>query len=129
MFLSELSPDVLPSEIGRIVRISRANNAEQALSGVLMFDGERFCQYLEGPEAAVRKIIATSAADPRHTAFQSLHQGDVGTNRRFNTWYVGILAPDGPSPLHAFSSVRGTAAVELLVSIFNQSHKLGIHLL
>lgn len=74
IFLSELSPDVLPTEIGSIVRVSRAKYAAQTLSGVLMFDGERFCQQLEGPEAAVRKTVAKIAADSRHTCFQPLHQ-------------------------------------------------------
>lgn len=129
IFLSELAPEVLPSEIGRLVRVSRANNAAQALTGVLMFDGERFCQQLEGPETSVKQTLAKIEVDPRHRGFQLLHTGVVGASRRFDNWHVGILAPDGPSPLHAFRSVRGIAAVDLLVSIFTQSDKFGLHVL
>ena len=127
MFLSEFSTDTDPAEIAEIVRVSRANNATAGVTGVLMFDGTLFCTYLEGPETAVRRTFGKIAVDPRHTRFQPLHDGPIGAERRFKGWCVGMLAPDGPSPLLAFESLRGTAAIDHLILLFRESQKFGIH--
>ena len=127
LFLSELSVDAHPSEIASIVRFSRINNASNDLSGLLLFDGESFCQCLEGPESMVRDTMAKIAQDKRHTQFLPLHEGPLVDKRRFDAWYVGILAPSGPSPLHAFRSLRGPAAIEHLIALFRDGKKIGLH--
>lgn len=129
MFLSELAADTHPGEIGDIVRVSRANNAEAGLTGLMMFDGSLFCQNVEGPEGQVRDMIARIALDQRHTAFQPLHHGPATGVRRFDNWHIGILAPSGPSPLLAFRSLRGNDAIGHLLAIFRDSEKFGIHVI
>lgn len=129
IFLSEFSPDADPAEISRIVRVSRQQNAAAGLSGLLIFDGTLFCQVLEGPEAAVRRAVIDVEADPRHTQFRHLHRGFIGPKRRFEAWHVGILAPEGASPLRAFESMRGPAAIEHLISLYRDSPKLGMQVL
>ena len=128
MFLSEFPSDADPAVIGEIIRVSRANNAAAGLTGVLMFDGTFFCQYLEGPETAVRRVVGKIAVDPRHTEFQLLHQGPIGAERRFEGWHVGMVAPDGPSPLLAFESLRGAAAIDHLIWVYRERQKYGIQL-
>lgn len=126
IFLSELSPDADPAEISRLVREARQENAKAGLSGLLLFDGIQFCQILEGPEAAVRRAVIDVEADPRQTRFRHLHHGFTGPQRRFESWHVGILAPEGESPLLAFNSMRGPAAIEHLISLHRDSSKLGM---
>lgn len=127
MYVSEFATDADPAAIANIVRASRANNLAAGLTGVLMFDGSHFCQQLEGAEDAVRRTIAKIATDPRHTRFQPLHEGSIGLVRRFHVWQVGILAPDGPSPLLPFTSLRGNDAVEHLMSVYRASKEFGLH--
>ena len=123
LFVSEISVFAKPGEIANIVRVSRANNIAKRLTGVMMFDGVRFCQHLEGSETIIRQIAEKIAADPRHTCFQPLHAGQIGGKRRFEAWHVGVLEPEGPSPLLAFESLQGPVAVENLVSIFRDRQK------
>lgn len=127
MFTSQFSADAEPTEIAQIIRVSRAKNVAASLTGLLMFDGARFCQHIEGPEAEVRATINRIAADPRHMDFTQLHEGSNGHAGRFQAWQIGILAPDGPSPLQAFDTIRGPAAVEHLLSIFRERQKFGMH--
>lgn len=127
VYASEFAADADPAEIANIVRVSRANNLIAGLTGVLMFDGIHFCQLLEGAEDAVRHTMAKIAADTRHTHFQPLHEGPVGRGRRFQAWHVGILAPDGPSPLLPCTSLRGNDAVEHLMSVYRASKQFGLH--
>lgn len=42
-----------------------ANHAAQ-ITGTLMFDGSRFAQLIEGPEANVARLVARLASDRRH---------------------------------------------------------------
>lgn len=123
LFVSKISPLAGAGEIANIVRVVRANNIANGLTGVLMFDGVRFCQHLEGPERIVRQTAEKIAVDPRHTRFQPLHAGQIGCKRRFGAWHVGVLEPDGPSPLLVFESLQGPAAVEHLVSVFRDKQK------
>lgn len=129
IYVSEFAVDAHPAEIADIVRVARASNAIAGLTGLLMFDGNLFCQQLEGPEEAVRHTIAKISVDHRHTQFQSLHEGPLGTKRRFDAWHVGILAPDGPSPLISLSLLRGTVAMEHLMSVYRQSQQFGLHVI
>lgn len=129
LFVSEISDFAKPGEIANIVRASRANNIVKGLTGVLMFDGVRFCQHLEGPETIVRQTAEMIAVDPRHTRFQPLHAGQLGYKRRFEAWHVGFLAPDGPSPLLAFESLKGPVAIDHLVSVFRDRQRHGLHVM
>lgn len=129
LFVSELSPFADPGEIASIVRVSRANSVANELTGALIFDGVRFCQLIEGPEAAVRQEAQKIALDTRHARFLPLHLGHTCSARRFDTWHVGFLAPDGPSPLLAFDSLQGPEAINHLAAVFQDRVKLGIHVM
>ena len=127
MFTSEFCAGVETSEIPQIIRVSRVKNVAASLTGLLMFDGERFCQHLEGPEPAVRATVGRITVDPRHTQFTHLHEGDIDGARRFPAWHIGILTPDGPSPLLAFGAMRGPAAVDHLLTLFRERQQFGMH--
>ncbi len=126
MFISEFPVDADATEIARIARLSRVNNASAKLTGVLMFDGTLFCQYLEGSEQAVRHMAIKIAVDSRNTRFRLLHQSPKTAGRRFETWHLGIVAPDDASPLRAFESLIGIEAVDHLMHLFRESRKFGI---
>ena len=127
IFLTELSNDVPPADIGNIVRVARVNHAAEMLSGLLLFDGERFCHYLEGSEPAVRQRITRIIEDGCFVGFQQLHEGFADVRRRFDVWQVGIMAPDGPSPLLGLATLQGIAAVDVLLQLVRDRKTHGIH--
>lgn len=53
--------------VADIVKAARQFNASQGLSGLLVFDGMRFAQYLEGPADALQALIERLQQDTRHT--------------------------------------------------------------
>ncbi len=59
------------SEIGLglidILDSARRNNPHAGITGALLFNVDSFAQVLEGPEASVRRILATIQKDPRHS--------------------------------------------------------------
>lgn len=74
MYLSRLAPNACASCVAGIVRASRLRNQVAQIGGLLVFDGARFCQYLEGGEEAVRALADRIRVDERNTDFRVLHQ-------------------------------------------------------
>jgi hypothetical protein len=67
LYTSEMALEESPTCVASIIRVSRANNELVSITGLLVFDGLHFCQYLEGPRDAVLRLadkIATIPAYP-----------------------------------------------------------------
>ena len=68
-----------------IERHAQRWNAAMGLSGLLMFDGVRFLQVLEGHAGAVQSTFERIADDPRHFALVTLRDQQV-EERSFGGW-------------------------------------------
>lgn len=114
IYCSVLSPDAAPTCVADIIRTARRVNAEWEVTGVLVFDGQRFCQYIEGPTPHIADLARRIERDPRHTDFSPQHHGPLWGARRFAQWSMAYaLAPD-LEPLDRLRGLRGLPAVELL---------------
>lgn len=67
------------AELGRLVTQAQIYNCSQAVTGVLLCDGQHFLQMLEGEQAAVAKLYDHIAQDPRHTGVVPLLNASVIT--------------------------------------------------
>ncbi len=84
-----------------LLRISRANNAEAGLTGMLLYRGGRFIQVLEGPADTVDDLVATIRRDPRHGEMRVLLRETI-EERAFADWTMGyepIGVPAGAAPV------------------------------
>lgn len=118
LYVSTLGPEQPLSVVAEIAGRARLVNAELDITGLLIFDGQRFCQQLEGPKKAVRKLVERIRNDPRHMHIEVLHHGPLA-GRRFQQFSlafstvedVDALARmellDGDAALAAFETVRG----------------------
>lgn len=79
-----------------IFAASRSNNRAANVTGMLLFNGRRFLQALEGEEAAVRKTYERIRADRRHRALVELGARVIG-QREFGAWDMADASADGPS--------------------------------
>jgi len=70
VYTSFIAADFPPQEIPGVVRAALDTNRRLGLTGLLIFDGLRFCQYLEGPSAALGGMLTVVSRDPRHVRFQ-----------------------------------------------------------
>lgn len=62
-----------------------ALNQVAGVTGVLLFDGERFLQYMEGSEAAVSAAFLRVQRSRRHSGIRVLMRGEVA-ERYFSKW-------------------------------------------
>lgn len=82
------------AEIGRILATARRINAENGVTGLLLYSDESFVQVLEGEEGAVHETFARIRADPRHRDVTLLADGPA-ERRRHPDWTMGFHHLDG----------------------------------
>ena len=114
IYSSLLADDAHPTCVADIIRTSRANNALHGITGLLVFDGGRFCQYIEGPEEAVRRLSDTICVDSRHEQFMVLHEGAIEGGRLFSEWAMGYALSLDEGILPGLALLRGAPAVSTL---------------
>lgn len=97
LYTSRICLTAHPSCVADIMRVSRSRNTLDGITGVLVFDGQSFCQYLEGTQDAVLALTRSIAGDPRHEKMIIKHQGLKRPPRRFPHWSMGYAtcAEDG----------------------------------
>lgn len=64
-------------------------NDLQGLSGLLLHDGHRFIQALEGQRDAVEALMERIERDPRHDSIAYVERGSV-TARQFGGWAMDV---------------------------------------
>lgn len=121
---SAVTPLAAP-ELGRLLEQSHRNNQQLAITGVLLYDGSRFMQVLEGPKEAVHTIFGRIQVDCRHTGVQVLADGPIA-HRQFPEWSMGLVddvRQPGSSPGESMACLRTLtdAALWLLIREFQAS--------
>lgn len=106
-YTSMLSPTASPSCVIDVVRAARQRNQHMAVTGVLVFDGWRFFQYLEGPASAIRTVVASIFRDPRHQGITRLSHGPASNPRRFGSWNMAYAIADDETLLPALAARKG----------------------
>jgi len=76
-------------------------NRNAGVTGVLLFDGARFLQYMEGPEDGLSVAYSRVLGATSHTGLIELQRGRVG-NRRLPFWPMRWL-PTQPEQLKSLA--------------------------
>lgn len=96
-YISTLGEGVRVDEVPRILEVARSINRRNGVTGLLLFNGERFLQLLEGEERVVRETFDRIAADPRHRGIAVL--GTTTSDRRaFGDWDMAYELLKGSGP-------------------------------
>lgn len=77
-----------PASLQSILAGSRKRNAQNGITGLLLYRDGSFAQFLEGPEAAVRSTFDKIQADSRHRGVIVVLQRSI-ERRDFETWRMG----------------------------------------
>jgi len=92
VYASEAGPQVadsgsgLPSaKLEELVNDAARFNKDAGVTGVLLFDGTRFLQYLEGPEDGLAVAYSRVLGSQSHSGIVELQRGRVG-QRRLPFW-------------------------------------------
>lgn len=117
LYVSQLAPTRKPSCVSEVVATSRIANSTRGLTGALIFDGEYFCQLIEGAEADVQGLMQRIAADPRHINVTLLFASQVRGSRLTRSWRSGYCESQLLSAFAQAGGPRGDAARAAFMSV------------
>jgi hypothetical protein len=106
VYVSTLSPDFDHTLFATICRTSRTRNAQQGVTGLLLFDGLQFVQWLSGPHAKVTALMAAIARDERHHDVRVVYESPTPPMSPPSNWRAGFV---GPEAVEAFLATVGQA--------------------
>lgn len=88
-------------------------NALDGITGLLVYNGERFCQTIEGAPEAIQNLLERLERDPRHDEINVLSD-EMIEQRRFRSWDMQLLTvPADRSEALALASSRLDSEVDV----------------
>lgn len=94
VYCSRAAEGVDDVEVGRIVEFSQRRNVARGITGVLVFGSGVFFQWIEGPPAEVRKLIASLHGDARHNDVVPLDLSVEKRERLYPGWEMELVEAD-----------------------------------
>ena len=94
VYCSRAAASVDDAEVNRLIESAQRHNLACGITGVLVFGSGVFFQWIEGPAAAVRKLIASLHGDPRHYDIVSLDQSEEKRERLYPNWQMERVGAD-----------------------------------
>jgi Sensors of blue-light using FAD len=121
LYLSHLVASVRYDVFAAICQVSRRNNAERQIAGVLLFDGHRFCQLLDGPAASIALTRQSIERDPRHEFMTVLVDRPSAALAKPEPWQAGYCGPDDLDQLVGPERLGADAALAVFRSIVSRA--------
>jgi hypothetical protein len=116
LYCSLLAPELPTDVVAHIVAQARARNAQEAITGLLVFDGMRFCHHFEGPRRNVLRLLDRLEADPRHTGMKVLYEGVIEL-RRYRRFEMGLAHIEEAEDVEELSRLDGAEALAQFLSL------------
>jgi hypothetical protein len=82
------------AEVERIIKSARRWNPAHGITGLLVFGGGIFFQWLEGPRDSVMGLMRILNADTRHESIVPLTETEEVRERMFPDWDMELVTPD-----------------------------------
>jgi hypothetical protein len=89
-YTSRAQLDLSADDILEIRATAIRLNALDGISGILIFDGTRFLQVIEGSEGAIDNLVQRLQRDDRHLAFEIRDERTVA-ERSFPDWSMELI--------------------------------------
>ena len=90
IYVSVLTEDCDMDALQEILTVSRKNNAESGITGILCYDPAFFLQCLEGPREAVHGLYHTIEQDERHRNVKLVEDTET-SERLFGEWRMAFV--------------------------------------
>lgn len=118
LYCSRATHRMSEDELPRIIGDAWRHNPALGITGLLVFGGGMFLQWLEGPREPVRGLLQRLRSDPRHDGVVELHAYSGATHRLYPSWSMQLVSPldilavldlerrKSPHPHHALAITR-----------------------
>jgi hypothetical protein len=105
LYRSRATPAPTETDLQTLLEQSRTYNAQQQITGLLLYSDGQFVQLVEGPKAVVQSLYARIRADPRHTQVVTLSDGPA-PQRWFADWHMAFRHVEAPDLHHVLEAVE-----------------------
>ncbi|NBC49469.1 MAG: hypothetical protein GVY22_16145 [Gammaproteobacteria bacterium] len=93
-YASTATRDFTRNDLLKLLSAARAYNAEQGITGLLLYQDGHFLQVLEGEMDKVRALFKRICEDDRHTKVALLFE-ELVSQPQYPDWSMGFQALDG----------------------------------
>ncbi len=93
-YLSHATAPLDPRQLEDLLRLSRDRNAQEGVTGMLLYVDLQFIQTLEGEEGAVNATMERIGADSRHHSVDVTLVEEI-EGRSFDGWSMGFKVLSG----------------------------------
>ena len=114
--VSALAPDTPVTAVSDIVTGARRHNLASDITGLLVFDGTRFAQLLEGARDSVFQMIEHVRSDARLVNVETLYC-ERTQERRFNRFTAGFVPVEHEDALGELATREGPAALQQFLAL------------
>ena len=121
LYISQLAPGREYDTFTAVCRVARRRNGELGACGVLLFDGHRFCQLLQGPADSVQALMRDIAEDPRHERVAVLVDMPAEAANIERHWWAGFCEAHELDLLDTELGVRGEVAMATFRDIVSRA--------
>lgn len=90
IYSSIASPEVDFNCVGDILTYAVGKNKEKSVTGMMVYDGEKFLQCIEGDEYEIDELYQKLANDSRHHTLHVIGE-ELDERRLFSQWNMGYL--------------------------------------
>ena len=91
VYCSQVSPGIEQADVDAIIATARRFNPILGITGILVFGGGVFFQWIEGPKDKVLDLVSRIAADVRHEEMAILSSDEEIRERIFPTWDMELV--------------------------------------
>jgi hypothetical protein len=112
IYSSKMPEHIGVQQIQDILAVSRRNNKNNDLTGILCVGSRQFLQCIEGPRDEVNRVYASIMRDPRHSELVLLGYMETDT-REFRDWLMGYV-PESSIIIDLIARTMGRRSFEPL---------------
>ena len=106
VYTSSAAGGLANTDLERILVDASIHNRQHDVTGALLYDGARFLQYIEGPQAGLDAVFARINASSKHAGVATLVTGAIA-ERHFWNWSMACRHADA-SMIQRLESARWT---------------------
>ena len=118
-YRSRATSPLSESQLGDLQHSAAARNRAESITGMMVYNDDRFFQWLEGPPASIARIWSSISRDPRHVDIEALSVHSA-PSRLFANWSLKLTTGQGDpliGDLTAAALSSTNAAAERLAAL------------
>ncbi|CUH79255.1 Blue light-and temperature-regulated antirepressor YcgF [Tritonibacter multivorans] len=115
VYTSRSAADLSADDINMILNTARRRNADEGITGLLLYHNRMILQVLEGEKAPVKACYDRIRRDPRHRDVWVRMEGEVDT-LFFTDWFMGYEQPEALPALGRVAAGKSLITLDQLKS-------------